>query len=41
MFNFLQKIGKTYSNSVTFLPSKDLLMQIIKCENLDKYFEGR
>lgn len=38
---FMQKIGKTYSNSVTFLPSKELLLQIVKCESLEKYFESR
>jgi hypothetical protein len=41
MLCFMQKIGKTYSNSITFLPSRDLLFQIVKCEGLYKYFEGR
>jgi hypothetical protein len=37
----MHKIGKTFSNQISFLPTKDLLMQIIKCEGLDKYFEGK
>lgn len=41
MLAFTAKIGKTYSSSVSFMPSRELLIQILKCEQLMKYFENR
>jgi hypothetical protein len=37
----LNKLGRTYTKTLTFLPSKDLIAQIIICEKLDKYISGR
>ena len=38
---FLSRIGRTYTKTYSFLPSKDLLAQILICEKLDKYLAGR
>jgi len=38
---FMQRIGRTYTKTLTFLPSKHLLAQIIICEKLDKYISCR
>ena len=37
----LNKLGRTYTKTLSFLPSKDLIAQIIICEKLDKYISGR
>jgi hypothetical protein len=37
----MNKIGRTYTKTLSFLPSKDLLAQILICEKLDKYIAGR
>ena len=34
---FMKKIGRTYTKSLSFLPSKDLLAQILVCECLDRF----
>ena len=34
----MKKLNRTYNENFTFLPSKDLLMQIIKAEGLDNKF---
>lgn len=34
---FMKRIGRTYTKSLTFLPSKDLLAQILVCEGLDRF----
>ena len=34
---FMKKIGRTYTKSLSFLPSKDLLAQILVCEGLDRF----
>lgn len=39
--SFMQRIGRTYTQSLSFLPSKHLLAQIIICEKLDRYISGR
>lgn len=33
----MKRIGRTYTKSLTFLPSKDLLAQILVCEGLDRF----
>lgn len=33
----MKRIGRTYTKSLTLLPSKDLLAQILVCEGLDRY----
>jgi len=38
---FMQRIGRTYTKTLTFLPSKHLLAQIIVCEKLDRYISCR
>jgi hypothetical protein len=30
-----------YQSQITFLPQKDLLYQIIRCEGLERFFESR
>lgn len=37
----MNRIGRTYTKALSFLPSKDLIAQIIICEKLDKYISGR
>jgi len=37
LLSFMKKIGRTYTKSLTFLPSKDLLAQILVCEGLDRF----
>lgn len=39
--SFMQRIGRTYTKTLTFLPSKSLLAQIIICEKLDRFISGR
>jgi len=34
---FMKRIGRTYTKALSFLPSKDLLAQIIICEGLDRF----
>lgn len=34
---FMKRIGRTYTKTLSFLPSKDLLAQIIVCEGLDRF----
>lgn len=38
---FCQRIGRTYTRTLTFLPSKHLLAQILVCEKLDRFISGR
>jgi len=38
---FMSRIGRTYTKAISFMPSKDLLAQILICERLDKYLQGR
>jgi len=33
----MKRIGRTYTKALSFLPSKDLLAQIIVCEGLDRF----
>lgn len=33
----MKRIGRTYTKSLSFLPSKDLLAQILVCEGLDRF----
>jgi hypothetical protein len=33
---FMGKLNRTYNDSLTFLPSKDLLVQILKAEGIDE-----
>jgi hypothetical protein len=33
----MKRIGRTYTKTLSFLPSKDLLAQILVCEGLDRY----
>lgn len=37
LLNFMKRIGRTYTKSLSFLPSKDLLAQILVCESLDRF----
>ena len=37
----MKVIGRTYTKTLSFLPSKDLLAQILVCEGLDKYMTGK
>ena len=37
LLGFMKRIGRTYTKSLSFLPSKDLLAQILVCEGLDRY----
>ena len=37
LLNFIKRIGRTYTKSLTFLPSKELLAQILVCEGLDRF----
>lgn len=37
LLNFMKRIGRTYTRALSFLPSKDLLAQIIVCEGLDRF----
>ena len=37
LMSFMKRIGRTYTKSLTFLPSKDLLAQILVCEGLDRF----
>ena len=41
LLKFMKKIGRTYTKTLSFLPSKDLLAQILVCEGLDKYMTGK
>ena len=34
---FMKRIGRTYTKSLSFLPSKDMLAQILVCEGLDRF----
>jgi hypothetical protein len=38
---FISKVGRTYTKALSFLPSRDLLAQIIVCEGLDRFINGR
>ena len=33
----MKRIGRTYTKTLSFLPSKDLLAQILVCEGLDRF----
>ena len=33
----MKRIGRTYTSALSFLPSKDLLAQILVCEGLDRF----
>ena len=37
LLNFMKRIGRTYTRALSFLPSKDLLAQIVVCEGLDRF----
>ena len=37
LLDFMKKIGRTYTKSLSFLPSKELLAQILVCEGLDRF----
>lgn len=37
MPGFMKRIGRTFTKALSFLPSKDLLAQILVCEGLDRY----
>ena len=37
ILSFMKRIGRTYTKSLSFLPSKDLLAQILVCEGLDRF----
>ena len=37
LLGFMKRIGRTYTKALSFLPSKDLLAQIIVCEGLDRF----
>jgi len=36
----MQRVGKTFSHRITFLPTKQLLMQILIYESADTYVES-
>jgi hypothetical protein len=38
---FCMRIGRTYTKTLSFLPSKHLLAQILVCEKLDRFISGR
>lgn len=38
---FCQRIGRTYTKTLTFLPSKHLLAQVLVCEKLDRFVADR
>ena len=38
---FISRVGRTYTKALSFLPSRDLLAQIIVCEGLDRFISGR
>ena len=38
---FSKRKGRTFTKSVCFYPSKDLLAQILICEKLDRYMSGQ
>jgi hypothetical protein len=37
----MQRLGRTHTKTLSFLPSKDLIAQIIICERLDRFISGR
>ena len=37
LMGFMKRIGRTYTKSLSFLPSKDMLAQILVCEGLDRF----
>lgn len=41
LLSFMKRIGRTYTKALTFLPSKELLAQILVCEGLDRYIGAK
>ena len=37
----MKRIGRTYTKALTFLPSQDLLAQILVCEGLDRFMGAK
>ena len=37
----MKKQGRTLTDRLSFFPSKDLLAEVIICENLDRFIQGR
>lgn len=37
----MKKQGRTLTDRLSFLPSKDLLAEVLICENLDRFIQGR